>query len=302
VNLQDASVVAHLDLPWNPARLAQRVGRVRRPGGASLVHAYLLAPPADAELLLDVERRLRRKLVRAEQTIGRSLSVMPMLSGPEEPGLVLRSDQCCASAAALGEVAERVTRWRCACFQPRSSQPYVAGAIAERCGWLAALDDGRLLASLDGQPPDDGRSVFAAVRMAEGAARALSAHEASTAMESAQRWLDAERLGRWCGLAASRTPLDVVLERRIADTVQCASRHERAEVIALATRLREALLRPRSLGAERELEALSAGPHRHGGARWLVSAVHVATRTAARPVPATSRIVGMIVFAPTGPL
>src|SRR5258705_7590041 len=37
VNLQDASVVVHLDLPWNPARLAQRVGRVRRPGGAETV-------------------------------------------------------------------------------------------------------------------------------------------------------------------------------------------------------------------------------------------------------------------------
>ena len=35
VNLQDASVVVHLDLPWNPARLAQRLGRVRRPGGAA---------------------------------------------------------------------------------------------------------------------------------------------------------------------------------------------------------------------------------------------------------------------------
>jgi superfamily II DNA or RNA helicase len=300
VNLQDASVVVHLDLPWNPARLAQRVGRVRRPGGASVVHAYLLAPPADAELLLDVERRLRRKLARAEQAIGRSLSVMPVLSEPKEPGLALRNDQCVANAAALGELAERVTRWRCARFRPHGSRPFVAGASAERRGWLAALDDGRLLASLDGQSPDDAVSVPAAARMAEGAARALPPREALAALESAQRWLDAERLGRWCGLAASRTPLDVMLERRIADTVQCASRHERAEVIALATRLREALLLPRSLGAERELEALSAGPHRHGGARWLAAAVDVATRTTARPAPATSRVVAIIVFAPAG--
>jgi hypothetical protein len=300
VNLQDASVVVHLDLPWNPARLAQRVGRVRRPGGASVIHAYLLSPPADAELLLDVERRLRRKLARAEQTIGRSLSVMPVLSEPEEPGLALPNDQCVVSAAALGELAERVTRWRCARFRPRSSRAFVAGAIAERRGWLAALDDGRLLASLDGQPPDDAISVPTAARMSEGAARALPAREARAALESAQRWLNAERLGRWCGLAASRTPLDVVLQRRVADTVRCASRHERAEVIALATRLREALLLPRSLGAERELEALSAGSHRHNGARWLALAVDVATRTAARPAPATSRVVGLVVFAPTG--
>ena len=30
VNLQDASVVVHLDLPWTAARLEQRVGRVAR--------------------------------------------------------------------------------------------------------------------------------------------------------------------------------------------------------------------------------------------------------------------------------
>lgn len=32
INLQDASVVVHLDLPWTPARLEQRVGRARRIG------------------------------------------------------------------------------------------------------------------------------------------------------------------------------------------------------------------------------------------------------------------------------
>src|SRR5690606_12398287 len=32
VNLQDANVVVHLDLPWTAARLAQRVGRVVRHG------------------------------------------------------------------------------------------------------------------------------------------------------------------------------------------------------------------------------------------------------------------------------
>ena len=52
VNLQDASVVVHLDLPWNPARLAQRLGRIRRPGGAREVASYLLAPPAHAAVLL----------------------------------------------------------------------------------------------------------------------------------------------------------------------------------------------------------------------------------------------------------
>src|SRR5690349_596912 len=50
VNLQRASVVVHLDLPWNPARLEQRVGRVRRLGALrDHVTVYALSPPADSE-------------------------------------------------------------------------------------------------------------------------------------------------------------------------------------------------------------------------------------------------------------
>ena len=49
LNLHDASVVVHLDLPWTPARLEQRVARSRRLGALhTRTHSYALAPPADA--------------------------------------------------------------------------------------------------------------------------------------------------------------------------------------------------------------------------------------------------------------
>ncbi|HET7188212.1 MAG TPA: DEAD/DEAH box helicase, partial [Gemmatimonadaceae bacterium] len=88
MNLQDASVVVHLDLPWNPARLAQRVGRVRRPGGGAVVQAYLIAPPARGEVLLELERRLRRKLADAAHAIGRGIDVVPRLTGGIESASV----------------------------------------------------------------------------------------------------------------------------------------------------------------------------------------------------------------------
>jgi hypothetical protein len=300
VNLQDASVVVHLDLPWNPARLAQRVGRVRRPGGAAVVHSYLLTPPADAELLLDVERRLRWKLARAEKTIGRSLSVVPTLSEERLSNVGIPTDDRFASAAALGELAERIARWRDRAPRPVRARPIVAGAVAERCGWLAALDDGRLIASLDGQPPDLAASVPMAAAMAEGEARPLPAREASAALLHAQRWLDAERLASYCGLAASRTAIDAALERRIAETVRRTRRHERSAIIALATRLREVLPLRRSIGAERELETLLATPPPpNGDKRWLASALNVCARVAARQTAqATTRIVALVVFAP----
>jgi superfamily II DNA/RNA helicase len=63
VNLQQAAVVIHLDMPWTPARLAQRVGRVARLGSSHRrVHVYVFGPPASADTMLGVERRLRAKL------------------------------------------------------------------------------------------------------------------------------------------------------------------------------------------------------------------------------------------------
>src|SRR4029079_8568604 len=60
VDLQAASVVVHLDLAWNPARLEQRVGRLRRLGAAlDRVAVYVMLPPAPAERLLEAEGRRR---------------------------------------------------------------------------------------------------------------------------------------------------------------------------------------------------------------------------------------------------
>src|SRR5205814_7382602 len=60
LDLQRASVVVHLDLPWNPARLEQRVGRVRRLGSVhNEVFVYVIAPPASSVRLLRGESRLR---------------------------------------------------------------------------------------------------------------------------------------------------------------------------------------------------------------------------------------------------
>lgn len=85
INLQDASVVVHLDLPWTSARLAQRVGRSRRLGATHRRTAvYALAPPAPAEALLRVEQRLRAKAAIADATLGQTESLPPEVT-PDEP-------------------------------------------------------------------------------------------------------------------------------------------------------------------------------------------------------------------------
>src|SRR5207302_7026946 len=81
VNLQEASVVVHLDLAWNPARLEQRVGRLRRIGAArDSIAIYMFAPPAPTERLLHLERRLRLKLDIAARTLGVAGTILPGLA------------------------------------------------------------------------------------------------------------------------------------------------------------------------------------------------------------------------------
>ena len=62
LDLQGASRVIHLDLPWHAARLDQRVGRVRRIGQvASEVEVVTRAIPSAAEQVLRIGRLIRRK-------------------------------------------------------------------------------------------------------------------------------------------------------------------------------------------------------------------------------------------------
>jgi len=98
VNLQDASVVVHLDLSWNPARLAQRVGRLRRIGAArKSIAVYMFAPPAPTERLLQLERRLRLKLDAAARTLGVAGTILPgLITAPADKAASAREERIAA--------------------------------------------------------------------------------------------------------------------------------------------------------------------------------------------------------------
>ena len=255
VNLQDASVVLHLDLPWNPARLAQRVGRLRRPGGASEVRSYVLAPPANAAALLDAEVRLRRKLAEAERVVGVGFHVMPLAAHTviDSRGADMSSDEVSASATAAGAFLERLEHWRTP-VRSRSHVParcIVAGVDAGCRGWLAALRDGRVVSSLDGRTGESLRDSRRLAEFAEGRGRAYEPDEARSALRALRDWLDAEQLATTCGIAEAPGPLRRSVVNWLTSLARSLRRHELAGALPLVARLRGCLRVPFPLGAER---------------------------------------------------
>lgn len=70
LNLQDAQRVVHYDLPWTPARLAQRVGRIDRLGSMHRsIETVTFLPPAPLADAIAMEERLADK-ARAQVTAG----------------------------------------------------------------------------------------------------------------------------------------------------------------------------------------------------------------------------------------
>ncbi|MEP6622568.1 MAG: C-terminal helicase domain-containing protein, partial [bacterium] len=314
VNLQDANIVVHFDLPWNPARLAQRVGRVRRPGGAHTVHSFLLAPPAEAATLLHADARLRRKLAEAERAVGVGFDVLPALTPCSATPPPTPHDERLASASAEGVFVARLASWRRSesAHNPRGVDAngpnatqgvgpgdavIFAGVTAPVRGWLAALDDGTLVGSLDGCPTDTGACVRQAAVFAEGIARDVQDTEVDTVLHLLNHWLEERQLAQVCGIDASQGgSLRQAVFSRLEQITRALSRHERAAHLPRIMHLRSALTKPMPLGAERAL-ARSVANARTSDLSWLACATDIVGRLPALARrPAARRAVAVVIL------
>ena len=250
VNLQDASIVVHLDLPWNPARLAQRVGRVRRPGReVSRVRTFFIAPPVPSRSLLDLETRLRRKLDLTRTTIGPGFALLP---GPHDT-----TSTHLGGATQLGAIAETLSRWRAAGNGESRADIVTAGVKSDSRGWLAALADGRIVACIAGAINDDPQHVLNAVRHCLG--RAHAPREIGLAGSEANAWLERDQLAEASGLAHEVSPFTRSLSRALTCAVATSRRHDRATVVNHATRLRTIIASPIPVGLEARLLEFTQG-------------------------------------------
>lgn len=71
VNLHNACVVINYDLPWNPTKVLQRVGRVNRIGTVhKKIHVFNFFPTAQSDMHLGLEVAIKAKIQAFHDTLG----------------------------------------------------------------------------------------------------------------------------------------------------------------------------------------------------------------------------------------
>jgi hypothetical protein len=263
-NLQDASVVIHLDLPWTPARLAQRVGRVVRPGAArDNVSVYSMPAPASTAAVLRMERRLAAKLSVASRTVGVSGTVLPLLHMTAATGTSIPSSDARMRELlrqfpdpAFGESEDGVA----AAVQCHSDASFLTLVSVEDTPRIllkrgdTMMDDPAVIASLLAQ--------LARIPRWHGViTEAPAPPEMRTVFDAIQRW-SAERGARsTAGLrSAAYARVRRRLIRRLDSIGNKALPHEKPRIREIAARARLVAAAPFGSGAERVLAELASAP------------------------------------------
>ena len=257
VNLQDAEVVVHLDIPWTAARLEQRVGRVARMGSMhSAVSVYLIRPPASAAELLESEILVQRKWDIARHAIGSAArppfadqSARESLTGVES--VALKTER-------LRTILEG---WRRPDFF--LGDALVASVSSERQGFIAAVSvDGKpqLLVRFSGKSSTDLDPQIAACRLGDGADAQTDSVEYHAALRQINEWFDFESASEMACLVSSRVLHRKRIVTRIDAAIENAPPHSRARRLAIASRARKVAASQQSAAIEAELEALGRAP------------------------------------------
>jgi superfamily II DNA or RNA helicase len=277
VNLPDASVVVHLDLAWNPARLEQRVGRLRRIDSThESIAVYLMPPPAPAERMLRLERRLRVKRAVAHRALGVAGAILPDDDAtPAAAPLAIRATERLASA---------IQSWR---SNVEASPPCVAGAVrARECGAIACVRVNgavALLAVIKGVVNTNAAAVERLCAAAGGDSGTIDRQGIDDTRRCVERFLSERQVSTVVDL----TTLHVARTRRAllqrADSIaRFAPRDMRPRIAPLLHGVRAAAAAPLSAGAERALDEL-AGADLPDDA-WL-RAINEFAAAHARPQP-----------------
>lgn len=76
VNLQESDWVINYDLPWNPVRLIQRIGRIHRIGNNKDVFVHNFVPNEDIDKEINLVKTLKNKISDIIEIIGSEYSIL----------------------------------------------------------------------------------------------------------------------------------------------------------------------------------------------------------------------------------
>lgn len=261
VNLQDAGVVVHLDLPWTAARLEQRLGRVARLGSQrSRVFAYGIRPSPAAEVLIRMESTIRRKMEDTEKAIGSLRPLLPAYS-PEPTSVVPAPSSVAERMQGILNrwINERPSSQSTLAIEPQATR--VAAVASERNGFVALCafrGHFVLLASDAGRVTDDPANVLDALRRSEGSEVNPVGETIDASISSIERYLQASQtIGPAADMAAVAQARRVGL-RRVAATIEGARPHARSRLVELGAAARSAIMGRMSAAAESELTRLAS--------------------------------------------
>jgi superfamily II DNA or RNA helicase len=274
LNLQDASIVVHLDLPWTAARLTQRLGRIWRMASPhDHVSEYALRPPGPADQLLRLTEILRRKAGSAWRALG---ELAPPLLGDAGSSTSHSPD----ATAAHEELRRLLREWRAdAPTEPHASRTSsltaVSAARGPFDGWIAAIGRGasaRVVAKKGYETAtSDPRNVLDVSRAAAGSACTASPARIRRSLSEVEAFVGEQQAAQDAGVVDIASRVHVNAESRIAAFAASAPAHQRVAASRLAANARRAVATSRTAGAERLLAALvdSADAENASPESWL---------------------------------
>lgn len=261
VDLHDAGLLVHLDLPWTVARLEQRAGRLRRLGATHQRLRHLaLEPPGGLERVLRLDQRLARKAGLTTRHLGDAVldfGLARRAGAPRSPPP--------AAAARLAAVARAWHKAYSAADRLPSPVTAAIACHADATFIAVVTDEGdaRVVVGTRDGVQDDPAEV---ARACEAVAR----HHATDPPPRApiddatcarQRALALGQLTRWCatersraGLLGHRTgPAHREVLRVVASARPTHARHAARALAPLLARTRALVLASHGAGAERVL-------------------------------------------------
>lgn len=253
VNLQHADTIVHLDLPWTPAGLDQRVGRAARIGSRhSSVVVLGIAPPAAAMKILSMGRRLDAKRTAARSAL-----------------------QTADDTEAL---REQLAHWRNS--DTVSSCSGIAAARATRDGFIAVIrtENGTQLVCgtrwRGGYIPSDSPSTLRALAAStlDNASDAIEVPPRTEALARAAiaRYLDRTTAHSATGLEIAESAPRRIILSRLDQCLISLPTNARPSFAVRSANIRASLGQFASAGADRALEAC-AHDKQSEAAVWLTS-------------------------------